>query len=147
MKSKNSSSPSSLAAMRKTLSKLLSVEVVEAVFSKALQNALAIVEGIRRDRARGYIAFGTAALLQDDRSPELLISGPAGTGKSRAVLELINFLMWQYAGARTLIVRKTRKSLNESGLFTLEKYVLGMDNPMVVNGPSRAHRDTARRSC
>lgn len=109
--------------------------------SQALLNALEIVAGIERDRARGYQAYGTTELLQNDISPELLIAGPAGTGKSRAGLEKLNREMWEYPGARTLLVRKTRKSLNESGLFTLEKYVLGFDNPIVTNGPARAHRD------
>lgn len=49
-------------------------------------------------------------------------------------------LLEKHAGARALVVRKTRASLNETGLFTLEQHVLGPDHPLVANGPQRQHR-------
>lgn len=110
------------------------------MLAEAVAAARAIAEARQRDLARGYIAYGTAARLQEDTSPELVIAGPAGTGKTRAALEKINRLCWEYPGLRVLIVRKTRVSLSESALFTFEKYVLGEGNPIVVNGPVRASR-------
>lgn len=110
------------------------------MMAEAVDRARRIAEARQRDAARGYVPYGTAAVLQGDTSAELLIAGPAGTGKSRAALEKINQAMWEWPGARTLIVRKTRTSLSESTLFTFEKYVLGLDNPMVAGGPGRAHR-------
>jgi len=39
-----------------------------------------------------YVAFGASAQLFRCESPEVLIVGAAGTGKTRAVLERINYL-------------------------------------------------------
>jgi phage terminase large subunit len=72
--------------------------------------------------------------------PEVIDSGPAGTGKSRAGLEKINYCCLTYPGLRALIVRKTRTSLSETGLDTFERFVLALDHPMVINGPRRRNR-------
>jgi len=72
------------------------------------------------------------------------VSGPAGTGKSRACLEKLNYCCWQYPGCRALVVRETRTSLSETGLETLENHVLGADNPIVLDGPRRPWRATYR---
>lgn len=61
---------------------------------------------------------------------EVLLEGPSGTGKSRGLLEKIHLCMSKYAGARTLLVRKTRESLTQSAIVTYEKFVLP-DNNMV----------------
>ena len=71
--------------------------------------------------------------------PEVLISGPAGTGKSRACLQKLHHLATDYPGSRHLIVRKTRESLSESGLFTFERYVLGEGHPIAA-GVQRHYR-------
>ena len=52
------------------------------------------------------------------------MSGPAGTGKSRALLEKIHWAATKYDGARILLVRKTRTSLTTSTLITYENLVL-----------------------
>ncbi len=59
-----------------------------------------------------------------DRSPELLISGPAGTGKSRALLEKIHFSCMLTPEIRCLIVRKTHSSLQSSALVTWRTQVV-----------------------
>lgn len=61
---------------------------------------------------------GTCKEVFLDRSPELLITGPAGTGKSRALLEKIHFSCMLNANIRCLIVRKTHSSLQSSALVT-----------------------------
>lgn len=66
---------------------------------------------------------GAARTLFTDKSPELLLSGPAGTGKSRACLEKLNFCALKYAGMRGLIVRKTATSLTNTALDTYRKAV------------------------
>src|SRR5262245_18397513 len=57
------------------------------------------------------------------RGREVLLAGPAGTGKSRAALEKLNLVAMQRP-IRGAIVRKVRKSLTESALVTYEKRVL-----------------------
>lgn len=52
------------------------------------------------------------------RDPEFVTSGPAGTGKSRGVLEKLHLAALKYPKARILILRKTRRSLTESGMVT-----------------------------
>lgn len=59
--------------------------------------------------------------------PEVLMGGPAGTGKSRGCLEKLNRICWKYPGARCLIVRKTRESVTESALVTFEQQVAASD--------------------
>jgi len=88
---------------------------------------------------RKYAPRGGAARLLAGTLPEELISGPAGTGKSRACLEKLNFLALAYPGMRGLILRQTRESLTESALLTFERDVLGTDNP-ICQGPSRQGR-------
>ncbi len=52
------------------------------------------------------------------------MAGPAGTGKSRACLERCNAIAEKYPGSRGLIARKTRASLTNTTLITLEQLVL-----------------------
>jgi phage terminase large subunit len=77
--------------------------------------------------------------LWRSRLPELVISGPAGTGKSRACLEKLHFCALKYAGMRGLIVRKTRESLSEAALVTFEEKVLPAYSPL-KDGPRRNFR-------
>jgi len=55
---------------------------------------------------------------------EYILAGPAGTGKSRGSLEKINAVCEKYKSARTCMVRKTRKSLTQTGMTTFEERVL-----------------------
>lgn len=70
-----------------------------------------------------YSPRGTSKALFADRSPEILVSGPAGTGKSRACLEKLHLACLQTPGMRGLIVRKTRESLTTSALKTYREHV------------------------
>lgn len=57
------------------------------------------------------------------RAPEVLLSGPAGTGKSRACLEKLHLMALSNKGMRGLIVRKTRESLGSTALVTYREHV------------------------
>lgn len=87
-----------------------------------------------------YAPRGACAELLITNKPEVLISGPAGTGKSRACLEKLYCLARWYPGMRGLIVRKTRESMTESALYTWERFVLGPDHPLVRRGLQRRYR-------
>lgn len=69
------------------------------------------------------------------------MEGPAGTGKTRAVLEKLHWCAMKYAGMRGLLVRKTRESMTESCLVTFEDKVLPEGSP-IANGPKRAGRQS-----
>lgn len=70
-----------------------------------------------------YAPRGAAAQILTDRSPELLLDGPAGTGKSRAALEKLLLVALKYDGMRGLIVRQTRESLTTSAMVTWREHV------------------------
>jgi phage terminase large subunit len=71
-----------------------------------------------------YRPRGACDRLWDHEDDEVLISGPAGTGKSRACLERLNQLALQYPRMRGLIVRKTLSSLGSSALVTWRRDVV-----------------------
>lgn len=122
----------------------LSPQAMEAMQAEAWQEAKRRVNLQKRlkaeVKARNYQPRGAAAELFAYQGREVLISGPAGTGKSRAALEKINQHCIEYPGIRVLMCRKTRASMSESVLVTFEDKVLGSDNPMVADGPQRTHR-------
>jgi PBSX family phage terminase large subunit len=57
------------------------------------------------------------------RDRELVIEGPADTGKSRACLEKLHTAMTKYPGARGAMIRKTRNSLRTTAQVTYERWV------------------------
>lgn len=90
--------------------------------------------------SRGAVLDLTARILVEDDPPlEALIEGPAGTGKSRGVLELLDQIQWRFPRTRGLICRKTRKSMTESILVTLEEKVFWPGHP-ALEGPRRDYR-------
>lgn len=81
--------------------------------------ALAPEELVHKYRPRG-----THRLLQKDKRREILMAGPAGTGKTRACLEKVNWVAAKYPGARILLVRKTLESLKGSALVSYQNHVI-----------------------
>lgn len=71
---------------------------------------------------------------------ELLIDGPAGTGKSRGVAEAIYRVVDEYP-CRVVFIRTTRKSLTQTVLATWEQEVVLPDDPM-LQGAQRSHRQS-----
>lgn len=90
-------------------------------------------------RTRPYQPFGGALELFYARDEEILLEGPAGTGKTRAALEKVHLCLLKYAGARALICRKSRVSMTESALVTFEEKVVREGDPM-LDGASRSNR-------
>lgn len=70
-----------------------------------------------------YRPVGSARTVFQSKAPEILLSGPAGTGKSRACLEKMHMAAQLNAGMRGLIVRKTAASLGSTGLVTFREKV------------------------
>lgn len=66
---------------------------------------------------------GAAVKLFQHRGDEVLLSGPAGTGKSRAALEKCHMMALLNPGCRGLFVRKTQRSLASTGLVTFREKV------------------------
>lgn len=70
-----------------------------------------------------YRPEGSARELFASRAPEVLLSGSAGTGKSRGCLEKLHAMMLANPGARGLICRKTAVSLGSTALVTFREHV------------------------
>jgi len=66
---------------------------------------------------------GAQRRLLSCRAPEVLVSGPAGTGKSFGGLYKLHLAAMKYAGSRHLLCRKTLVSLGASTLETWRKHV------------------------
>ena len=71
-----------------------------------------------------YTPYGGVLALWHSRASEVLLPGPAGTGKTRGVLEKVHLYLLKYPGTRALICRKTRASMTESVLVTFESKVV-----------------------
>lgn len=67
---------------------------------------------------------GGALQMMEARDSEVLISGPAGTGKSRACLEKIHMMCLMTPGLRAGIFRKTLSSLGSTALVTWRRFVI-----------------------
>lgn len=88
-----------------------------------------------------YHAHGGVAQLHMSIEPIVLLTGGAGTGKTRGILEHIHTKCVTYPGCRVLIVRATRTSLTESVLPCLEEEVLGYDHyAFTVSNANRENR-------
>lgn len=75
-----------------------------------------------------YQPYGECLRLMRERRREVLLAGPAGTGKSRACLEKLNLVAMQVP-IRGAIVRKVRKTLSQAALVTYEEKVLPRPHP------------------
>ena len=86
-----------------------------------------------------YQPHGAALGLFRSRAREVLLAGPAGTGKSRACLEKLNLIAMQKP-IRAAIVRKTRKSLTQSAMATFENKVLPRPNQVRFHEGDQEYR-------
>lgn len=73
------------------------------------------------------------------RARELVHDGPAGTGKSRGIIELCHLAAMKYPNARIVWAMKRRVTMNKTILTTFEKHVLPPGSPL-LRGPTKEHR-------
>jgi len=67
----------------------------------------------------GYCPRGAVKVLWENREPfEVMVAGPADTGKTWGCLSYANALLWKYPGAQGVILRKTYAALVASALRT-----------------------------
>jgi PBSX family phage terminase large subunit len=85
-----------------------------------------------------YQPRGASRSVMTCRDKEVLIEGPAGTGKSFGNLQKLHLCMQKYPGARGLIIRKTLESLKDSALNTFQERVLDDSDGVVFYGGSKA---------
>lgn len=79
---------------------------------------------VLEDSDGGYDPRGAARELWGCRNQEVILSGPAETGKTYACLQKLHALCIRYPGIQCAMVRKTRKSMTGSVLQTYERKVI-----------------------
>jgi phage terminase large subunit len=87
---------------------------------------------------KGEFRGGNLA-VQTCADAEIVLIGPAGTGKTYANLVMLNRELWRHPNLRVLIVRQVRADLAQSVLVTFERDVLGYGHP-ICQGATREHR-------
>lgn len=88
---------------------------------------------------RPFEVRGAVQQLWKCKDEEILIHGPAGTGKSRGALEKLHLALTKYKNARGLLVRQTRSSLTNTGMVTFEKEVLCPGDNVKFHTPSQSY--------
>ncbi len=71
-----------------------------------------------------FTTRGAARTVFSSRQPQVLMAGPAGTGKSRACMEKLHMAALMNPGMAGLIVRKTATSLTSTALKTWKRFVV-----------------------
>ncbi|MDB5310254.1 MAG: phage terminase large subunit, partial [Gemmataceae bacterium] len=79
--------------------------------------------------------YGANKIAFESRDEEVLLAGPAGTGKTATWLAKCWTVCQNYSGARVLVVRKTRESLTETVLVTFERDILGPGSIVLARNP------------
>lgn len=92
----------------------------------------------KRTNIANPIFRGASLEVQTLELPEVVLEGAAGSGKTLAILYKLHQLALNNPGARILIVRKTRESMNESVLATFEQDVLGESSELIPKGQRNA---------
>lgn len=75
------------------------------------------------EATKPYRPVGSILDLFKAREREVVIEGPADTGKSRGCIEKVHACCEKYPGARWAFIRKTRKSLTTTAMVTYERWV------------------------
>jgi len=69
--------------------------------------------------------YGGVKKVFECNDNEVILAGPADTGKTFGALHKLDYLSWIYPGLKSLIIRKTQKSARLSCVATYQEKVLG----------------------
>lgn len=94
-----------------------------------------------------YKAYGAVRQLYKIRDwprgmYQILLEGPAGTGKTRGLLEWVHWMCDLYPGIRVLFLRHTKDSLAESVLDIWENHTLWPGHPCITGTAQATHRQS-----
>ena len=95
-----------------------------------------ILEPVVRD----HVVRGAIALLFTTYDTEVLIDGPAGTGKTFGIIRYCDVMARKYPNCRILWVRETLQSMRESVQQIYEDHVLWPGHPALNKGGNRSQR-------
>jgi PBSX family phage terminase large subunit len=95
----------------------------------------------QEEKSRGPYEIRQSALsVLHSQDTEIVVAGPAGTGKSLVCCLKLHCVCERVPGVRCLMVRKTRESLTEAALVTFENKILPVDHASLANGGQRRVR-------
>lgn len=97
----------------------------------------ALTTSARKPIRLTYYPVGAAKEFIAARDPEVLIEGPAGTGKTFAAMQKLHLTARKYPKARILMVRQTLESLKTGALNTYIKHVQPELDGVVAFGGSK----------
>lgn len=120
----------------------ISQAALEALSKEAI--AIAAAQLKQEKAAQRFELYGHNKTVQFVNDREVLLCGPARTGKSFAWLVKLHRYATRYPNFRGLIVRKTRASLSEAALQTFEEHVLGPNHLALGSKPQRRFREVYR---
>lgn len=86
---------------------------------------------------KGYQPYGAAVDLWKYKDRQVIIDGPADTGKTLACLQKLDALMWKYPKAQGVLVRKSYKSTVGSCVQSLTDEVWNKNTPIVAYGGNK----------
>lgn len=87
-----------------------------------------------------YEPRGASLDLFHCRADEVVIYGPAGTGKTRSLLEKLNLCAELYPNIRGLLVRKTRSALTQTAMVTFEDEVIHPGQGVAFHAGNQEYR-------
>jgi PBSX family phage terminase large subunit len=82
----------------------------------------------------GYAPRGAVLALWKSKDHEVMVSGPAETGKTYGCLKKLNAMLWKYPGAQAAMVRKTYASMHGTVLATYRNKVISASSGIVPYG-------------
>ncbi len=94
------------------------------------------VAELKQSETGGFAPRGGAKELWRYKGPEVLLSGPAETGKTFTCCTKLHALLAKYPNAQGAMIRKTQASLLGSCVRTYQR-VIGQDSPVVAFGGSK----------
>lgn len=86
-----------------------------------------------------YQPWGVTRDLFEDHDDEILVAGPAGTGKSLGILQKIHLVLSKYSGAKAFMSRKTRTSMTNSCIATFNERVLRPPDRVTFHGANQVY--------
>lgn len=95
----------------------------------------------KRNPNRRFKPQGNLRRFWGCKDSEVLLEGPAGTGKTRCALEKAYLMAMKYPGSRILLARKTRESMTQTVLQIFEEWVVP-EGSYLLQGPSRKMRES-----
>lgn len=102
---------------------LAALDELEAEGDREAQQARWRADPVAWAASRGVELRGAARRLFESRDPQVVVDGPAGTGKSLAALYRVHHAALNWPGCRCLVLRKTARTLGSTTLRTFERSV------------------------